>query len=171
MVATLVLSSLITYLVFRYSGAFRLLGAWNYLTVFIVEVATSASIIVPTPGQVYVFALSNTLNPALVGLVGGVGAALGEVTGYLLGAGGHQIVQGGRFYERLRAYSSRWGGAILFLFAVLPVPFDFAGVWAGTVRYPLWRFLAYITPGKVIKVTAISVAGYYSVPWLIELVR
>ncbi|MBI4235990.1 MAG: VTT domain-containing protein [Chloroflexi bacterium] len=170
MAATLVLSSIIAYVLLRYHETLSLLGSWNYLSVFIVEVASSATIIIPAPGQVYVFALSDTLNPALVGLIGGAGAALGELSGYLLGASGHPIVRSGRLYEQFHRLSGRWGGAILFLFAALPVPFDFAGIWAGTVRYPLWRFLAYVTPGKVIKVTAIGLAGYYSAPWLLKVV-
>ncbi len=54
----------------------------------------------------------------------------------------------------------------LFTFALMPIPFDVAGVWAGTMRYPLWRFLVFVTPGKVLKVTSVALAGSYSVNWL-----
>ncbi len=37
-------------------------------------------------------------------------------------------------------------------------------------RYPVWKFLSLVTAGKVIKVTMIAGAGYYSVPHLMRLV-
>jgi membrane protein DedA with SNARE-associated domain len=78
-------------------------------------------------------------------------------------------VKENRFYLRFHGFTVRWGGPLLFLFALLPVPFDVAGIWAGTARYPLWRFLVYVGMGKVIKVTVVALVGYYSAGWLTSL--
>ena len=138
--------------------------------VFVAEFGNSASIIVPTPGPAYTLAMSVVLHPLLLGLLGGVAAALGELVGYAVGARGSEIVPRGRLYARLQDMTARWGGGVLFGFAVLPIPFDVAGVWAGAVRYPLWRFAVYVTLGKVIKVTTISLAGYYGINRILEIV-
>ena len=143
------------------------IGAWGFVGAFLAELGNSAVILVPTPGPAYTFAMGATLNPFLLGLAGGIGAALGELTGYFLGTRGRHIVEGWSPYAKITALTSRWTGPMLFVLAALPIPFDLAGVWAGTTRYPLPRFLLFIAPGKIIKVTLVALAGYYSVSWLL----
>ena len=143
------------------------LGAWGFVGAFLAELGNSAVILVPTPGPAYTFAMGATLNPFLLGIAGGIGAALGELTGYYLGTRGRHIAQGWAPYAKLTALTSRWTGPMLLVLAAMPIPFDVAGVWAGTTRYPLTRFLLFIAPGKIIKVTLVAFAGYYSVGWLL----
>ncbi len=165
-VAVLGLSALVGICLLHFREPLAHLGSWGYLGVFLAEMGNSAVIIIPTPSAAYTFSMGVILNPVLVGLLGGLAAALGELTGYYLGARGRQAIGGGRLYARFEAMSMRWGGGAILAFALLPVPFDVAGIWAGSVRYPLWRFLAYVAPGKVVKVTAIATAGYYGIGWL-----
>ena len=143
------------------------IGAWGLVGAFLAELGNSAVILVPTPGPAYTFAMGATLNPFLLGLAGGVGAALGELTGYFLGKRGRHIAERWSMHARLAALTSRWTGPMLLVLAALPIPFDLAGVWAGTTRYPLARFLLFVTPGKIVKVTFVAFAGYYSVSWLL----
>ena len=143
------------------------IGAWGLMGAFFAELGNSAVILLPTPGPAYTFAMGATLNPFLLGLAGGVGAALGELTGYFLGTRGRHIVERWSPFARLTAATSRWTGPMLFVLAALPIPFDIAGVWAGSTRYPLSRFLLFVTPGKIIKVTFVGFAGYYSVGLLL----
>lgn len=144
------------------------LGSWGYLGVFFAELINSAVILLPTPGPAYTLAASVTLNPLLVGVVGGLASGMGELVGYTVGTRGRQAMGTGRLVERFRAMAMRWGGKALFAFALLPLPFDVAGLWAGAVRYPLWRFMLYVTAGKVLKVTAIAFLGYYGLSWLLR---
>ena len=143
------------------------IGTWGLVGAFFAELGNSAVILVPTPGPAYTFAMGATLNPFLLGLAGGVGAALGELTGYFVGTRGRHVIEGWSPYARLAAATSRWTGPMLLVFAALPIPFDLAGVWAGSTRYPLARFLLFVTPGKIVKVTLVGFAGYYSVGWLL----
>ena len=143
------------------------MGNWGYLGVFAAELGNSATIIIPTPGPVITLTLASILNPLLVGLVGGIAAAIGELSGYAVGASGRQALEGSRIYERFQALAKRRVGPALFVFAALPIPFDFAGIWAGTIRYSLWHFLRYVTAGKIIRVTSFAFAGYYGMNWLI----
>ena len=59
-------------------------------------------------------------------------------------------------------------GPLLLAIAILPLPFDVVGAWAGVVRYPVRRFLMFVMIGKVVKVTAIAFAGYYSIGWFVD---
>jgi membrane protein DedA with SNARE-associated domain len=157
--------------VLTYSGDFiTRFGNWGYLGVFFVQVMNSATIILPAPGHAYTFVIGNALNPLIIGVAGGLGASIGELTGYLLGSTGRQVLVGGRWYGRFESVANRWAGPALFAFAAIPLPFDVAGVWAGAVRYPIWKFLVLVGAGKIIKVTMIAGAGYFSLPYLVRLV-
>ena len=70
-------------------------------------------------------------------------------------------------YERMRLLTSRWGGGALFTFALLPAPLDVAGIWAGTVHYPLSRFFIYVAAGKIIKVTTFALLGFYGINFIL----
>ena len=145
------------------------LGQWGYVGLFVTQVVNSASIFLPTVGQAYVFATAPSFDPVLMGVVGGVGAALGELTGYALGASGREAIQKRRWYGKTQGLMARWGGGGLFAFALLPLPFDVAGIWAGTTRYPVWRFVAYVAAGKIFRVMAIALVGQLSVPHLAQM--
>ena len=43
-------------------------------------------------------------------------------------------------------------------------------VWAGTARYPLVKFVPVVLLGKTIKITMISLAGYFGLEALMNLV-
>ncbi len=164
--AVLVASMAIALTMLYFRESLAQVGNWGYLAVFVAELGNAAMILIPTPTAAYTFSMGGILNPIMVGLIGGVAATVGESTGYYLGIKGRQVIEKGRWYERLESVSQRWGGRALFAFALLPVPFDVAGMWAGSVRYPLWRFFAIITPGKIIKVTTIVMGGYYGINWI-----
>ena len=64
----------------------------------------------------------------------------------------------------------RRGWVLLFLISVIPNPiFDIIGVAAGALRYPLWRFLAVVCVGKLIKFVTFAYACTYSIGWITEL--
>ncbi len=142
------------------------LGNWGYLGVFLAESGSAAMVFIPTPAPAYTLTAGMFLNPFALGLIGGAGAALGELAGYYLGKKGSHVVRDGKLYRRFESFAARWTGAALFSFSLLPLPLDMAGLWAGSIRYPVWRFLAYIAPGKVIRVVLIAAAGHYGISWL-----
>ncbi len=142
------------------------LGNWAYVSVFFAEMGSAAMIIIPTPSPAYTFSMGAVLNPVTVGLIGGIAATLGESTGYLVGAKSRDAMDDSKLFRYLERASQRHGGRALFAFALLPLPIDVAGFWAGSIRFPLWRFLVLIAPGKTIKVMAIALTGYYGVSFL-----
>jgi membrane protein YqaA with SNARE-associated domain len=153
----------------HFQEAMSRIGNWGYPSIFLVELINSALLFIPSPGRAYTLSLSLTLNPFLLGLLGGAGAALGEFSGYYAGAKGRRILKEKWFYRWFGGLTERHFGIALFALAFLPVPFDIAGLWAGAVRYPLTRFLLYVAPGKILKMTAIALAGHYGLIRLLEL--
>ena len=85
-------------------------------------------------------------------LAGSTGGIIGEITGYMAGYGGHGIAHGSRMHIQADGWMKRWGTWTIFLFAAVPLmPFDVAGVVAGALRFPLWKFLVIGWLGKSIK--------------------
>ena len=145
----------------------------GYAGVLAVNVIGSASVIVPVPGLAVVCGASPGdvgLNPILLGLAGGFGSTVGELSGYLAGYGGNQFVQRSRYYERFRQMVIKNGGLALFVLSVIPNPvFDIAGIAAGSLRYPLRKFLCYVLAGKVIKFVVVAYACRQGIDWIIRL--
>lgn len=151
----------ITVAIFIYRNAIAGLGSYGYLSAFLVCLISNTSVILPVPGIVILFALGTTLNPVLVGLAGAAGGIIGEVTGFILGYGGRRMVQSrNKTYARAENWMRRWGGWTVFVFAAVPLPvFDIAGVVAGVLRYPLWKFLLIGWVGKSIKYVILVMVG------------
>jgi membrane protein DedA with SNARE-associated domain len=111
--------------------------------------------------------LGAVFNPWLVGIVGGVGQALGELSGYLVGYSGHTLVDENPTYQRLVGWMRRHGMLTVFVLALIPNPiFDLGGIAAGALRFPVWKFLLSVTAGKVIRNIGFALAGYYGLELL-----
>jgi len=150
----------ITIALFLYRDQVSRLGDYGYLGAFLVSLISSATVILPVPGIVVLFALGASLNPVLVALAGAAGGIIGEVTGFMVGYGGHEVVQDNRMYARVEKWMKRWGAWAIFAFASVPLPvFDVAGVVAGALGYPLWKFLLIGWVGKSIKYVFLVVTG------------
>lgn len=145
----------------RFASLLESLGNWGYVGVALVEFGNSAMLAIPTPSYAYTFAMGSILNPFVVGVIGGTFAMLGELIGYYLGRNGSVILPKSPRVERFKSWTGKWGAIVLFWFALLPVPFDIAGIWAGAARYPLVRFIPIVALGKTIKITGIAIAGYF----------
>jgi len=145
------------------------LERYGYAAVFLVGLVSNATLILPVPGLAVSSVMGGVFNPWIVGVVGGVGQALGELTGYLAGYSGQTLVDGNPTYNRLTRWMQRYGALTIFVLAIIPNPvFDLGGMAAGTLRFPLWKFLASCTAGKVIKNIAFALAGYYGISLLLR---
>jgi membrane protein YqaA with SNARE-associated domain len=150
--------------IFAFREHFAELATVGYPGIFLVSLLSSATIVLPAPSLALVFAMGSALPWLPVGLAAGAGEALGELTGYLAGIGGRAIVEDQKGYERLTTWMERRGGITIFVLSVIPNPlFDLAGIAAGTLRYPVWRFLLFCWLGKSIKTTIVALAGSQSI--------
>ncbi|MEX2598300.1 MAG: VTT domain-containing protein [Dehalococcoidia bacterium] len=155
-------AGMLSLFLFVFRDFFDQLGQWGYPGTLLIMALNNATIVFPTLGHAFLIASAQVLNPWMLGIFGGVGAAIGELTGYALGRSGHGMVANKGPYLRLRRWM-RWTGPVLFLFAATPLPFDLAGVLAGTMRYSVWRFLLWTMLGKIVQTTAIAVGSYYAI--------
>lgn len=133
--------------------------------------------VLPIPGTAAAFGAGGVLPPIaglpvplLVGVTAGIGEALGEFTGYATGFGGRVILEERAFYRRTVRWMDRYGSFTMFTLAAIPNPFfDIAGVAAGAVRMPIWRFFLAVLCGKVVKGIYISSAGLIGINLLKDL--
>ena len=138
------------------------LGAYGYIGAFIISIFGGATVLIPVPSLPTIFALGGILNPLLVGVCGGLGEPIGELTGYMAGRGG-RIAFAGKYqsiYLRVESWMRRRGTLTIFLFAAVLNPFfDLVGFAAGAMHYPLSRFLFVCALGKIVKCSYVALAG------------
>lgn len=136
------------------------LARYGYPGVFLISLASSATVFLPAPGIAVIFATGSVLNPFAVGVVAGLGEALGELTGYLAGASGRAVIADSERYEKLVQLTRRYGLFVVFALSVIPNPtFDLVGIAAGALRLPVAKFLGVCFLGKMIKSTAVALVG------------
>lgn len=158
--------------IFAFREHFAELAAVGYPGIFLVSLLSSATIVLPAPSLALVFAMGSALPWLPVGLAAGAGEALGELTGYLAGVGGRAVIEDQTGYDRLTVWMQKRGGITIFLLSVIPNPlFDLAGIAAGTLRYPVWRFLLFCWVGKSIKTTIVAWAGSQSIVLVEQFLR
>lgn len=135
------------------------LKAAGYPALFIVSLVGNASVILPLPVILAVCSGGAFLNPLLAGIVGGIGTALGETTGYLAGFSGSALAQRSRVFQRIHPWVRRRGWIVVLAFALFPNPlFDIVGLAAGALRMPLWQFLPATLAGKTIRSIGVAFA-------------
>lgn len=138
------------------------LKGYGYLGSFIISVILNASVVLPVGNFVVIAALGATLPSAtLVGLTGGIGAAIGEMTGYMAGYGGQALVttKTNRWYLKLESWLRRYGAPAIFLLSIFPFAFDVVGCIAGALRYPAWKFFIACWLGRTILYIGVAWAG------------
>lgn len=145
-------------------------AALGYMGAFLVMALSNATLILPAPGLIFIFALGSSLHPLLVGVFAGMGATLGELTGYIAGYSGVSIAENTAIVARVQMWMERRGLWTIFFLSVIPNPvFDIAGILAGASRIPVWRFMGIAVVGKIIQSSAIALAGSLSLSWVQKL--
>jgi membrane protein YqaA with SNARE-associated domain len=143
------------------------LASFGYIGIFLLSILANATIILPAPGVAFVFGMGAIYNPFLVAVAAGVGAAIGELSGYLAGYSGNIVIQRNVHFQRLMWWMKKYGGWTILVLAFIPNPvFDLAGIIAGMLKMPLWKFILFCMIGKIIKMLLFAYAGSLSIPWL-----
>jgi membrane protein YqaA with SNARE-associated domain len=139
------------------------LARYGYPGIFLLSILSNATVLLPAPGILFVFAMGAVFNPFWVAVAAGAGSAIGELSGYLAGFGGQMIVQNVDVYQRIVNWMQshpRIDLLMVFVLAFLPNPFfDLAGIAAGVLRIPLYRFLIVCWLGKTLKMLVIAYLG------------
>ena len=150
----------------------RSLAGYGYAGLLVVSILAGGTVVVPIPGLALVFSLGGVLNPLWVGIVAGLGEALGAVTIYLTGMGGRTAMQKRfpRFYPRMVDWVRRRGHMAVFLYSAVFNPFFYPLTLAsGALRFGLWRFFFLSWAGKTVKGLTVAYAGYFGLRWLFNI--
>ena len=162
-------------------------GELGYAGVFLANLASTATLFVPVPGltaaaQALIPSSATTLSPFWVGLLGGLGMAIGEITAYVAGMAASVIAR----EEEIKAPSrfrplidkvtrgisrlmDRYGMPTLFTLSVVPNPlFEVAGWTAGATRYPFWKFMGAVAPGKIARGMLLAYVGSDVFEWFLD---
>jgi membrane protein YqaA with SNARE-associated domain len=143
------------------------LVSFGYVGIFLLSILANATIILPAPGVAFVFGMGAIYNPILVALAAGMGAAIGELSGYLAGYSGYTVIQNRARAQILADWMKKYGGWTILVLAFIPNPlFDLAGITAGMLKMPMWKYLLFCMIGKILKMLMFAYAGKLSIPWL-----
>ncbi len=144
---------------------------YGYLGIFLISLLGSMSIFFPIPYTVVLFTLGSieTFNPILIALASGLGSALGEFSGYLLGLGGRKIIseKGRHNVEFLLKIFGRYGALAIFIFALTPLPDDLLFIPLGVMRYGFLRAFIPAFLGKL----CMSLIIVYSARFTVGIIR
>lgn len=133
---------------------------YGYPGIFLLAFLAYATVLLPAPGAAVIFTMGAIFNPLLVGLAAGAGAALGEVSGYLVGYSSQGVVERAAFYQYVTRWMGQNGGLTILVLSALPNPaFDLAGLAAGALKMPVRKFLLWCWIGETIKMLIFAYAG------------
>lgn len=155
---------------FIFRAQVKKLENYGYFGIFLISIAANATIIIPLPGVAFTTAMGAIFNPIGVAVAAGLGAAIGELSGYLTGFSGQGVMERAALYERLVKWMKQHQNLaylMIALVAFIPNPlFDLAGMASGALKLPLWKFLIACAFGKILKMLLFAYAGSLSYGWL-----
>lgn len=149
---------------------------YGYFGVFIISIITGGTVLIPIPGLLVVFTLGSILEPFLVGVLAGIGEALGSVAIYVMGYSGHATIEKlGKIDHRLTTRFENWlhrrGALAVFLMSSItnPLFYPFAMV-SGAIHLGLFKFFLTCWAGKTIKGMGVAYLGHYGLGSILRLI-
>ena len=144
---------------------------YGYLGIFLISLCC-VTIMIPLPWEAVVIAAGSTLNLLWVGIVASIGSTIGELSSYAVGYLGRKIIIGDYSvrYEQAESWLKKYGVFAVFFFALVPILiFDLLGIIAGSLRFPLWKFILACWAGRVIRCLTEAYLGWGVFSYLPEL--
>lgn len=140
----------------------------GYGGAFLIALISNASIIFPIPGIWAIFSIGSIFHPLGIALAAGTGGALGELSGYLAGFSGQALIERTDIFKRVMPFVQKYGVVGIAILAAIPNPlFDLAGIAAGMLKIPIWKFFLAAWVGQCIKMLSFAYAGSLSLHWLL----
>jgi len=145
---------------------------YGYLGIFLISLLGATAIFVPIPYTVVIFILGGLqdnlgnwiFDPFWIAVAAGVGAAIGEFSGYAIGFGGRRVV-GDKYTKRMEFLTKlfkKYGTIAIFVFALTPLPDDLLFIPLGVMRYNLLRAFIPAVLGKFFSNLIIAYSGRLS---------
>lgn len=173
--------ALALFLIYNWEYVARL-ESEGYLGLFLISVLAGSPVPVPTPSMILTFTFGSLLNPALVGLVAGLGAATGYALIYLTGRGGLQYLPKfnvsesgiGRFLKKIKMSRildapKQTGPVAVFLLSIYPNPVLAPVVFGmGATRFSFWKFFLACWGGTTIMAMILAFLGHFGLGSLLR---
>jgi len=145
---------------------------YGYLGIFLISLLGATSIFVPIPYTIVIFILGGlqdtvgnwVFEPLWIAVAAGLGSAIGEFSGYLLGVGGRKVI-GDRYKKKMEFLTKlfkKFGPIAIFIFALTPLPDDLLFIPLGIMRYSLIRAFIPALLGKFFSNLIIAYSGRLS---------
>lgn len=153
------------------TNSHNFVNKWGYLGIFLVSLIGSASIILPLPTFVILFTFGAIFNPLLVALVGALGMSLGNLTSYLLGLGGKEILEDkhSKRLDSIKKTFNKYGAPLwILLVNATPLPDDIVGIFCGVIRYDFRKYFIVMFIGQLILSLVLAYSGFYSLNWVLD---
>jgi len=158
---------LLTLIVTIYRRKIADFATYGYVGIFMACIAANSTVFLPAPSTAIVFTFASVYSPFWVAIAGGLGAASGEIVGYIAGYSGRQAVDASHRGQQLRSWLEKYGMPAVFVFAFLPLPlFDILGVTAGALKMNIVRFMVPTVLGKILKMLVYAYAGAGILPYI-----
>jgi len=139
-----------------------------YLGVFLISIFGNFTVIFPVPYILVLLVIASRpdftfLDGLIMGLVAGMGAAIGETSAWLLGRSQTEALEDSATGQRLLKVKDQiergYGGLLIFIYAATPLPDDVLLIALGATRYPLWKAVTACFFGKVILCLAVALGA------------
>jgi membrane protein YqaA with SNARE-associated domain len=154
----------------------------GYLGLFLISLLAGSPIPIPTPSMILTFTLGSLLNPVLVGVISGLGNAIGFALIYLTGRGGFRFLPDfdisnsgiGRFLRKIKMSRivdspNRTGAMAVFLLSIYPNPILTPMVLGmGATRFSFMRFFFPCWAGKTVMTMILALLGYFGLRSLLH---
>lgn len=159
-----IISFVLSIAFFIYRDFFSQAESLGLIGIFIINFVSSASFFVSGPAFLTVIAGGALYPPILVALVSSLGSALGDVVSFIVGFTGRRIINHKLnqkiWFKVLEDYFKKFGGIILFVFALVPNPlFDSIGLIAGIFHYNIWKYFLIVFVGRLIRFFLLATLG------------
>ncbi len=151
------------------------------LGLFIAAIIGNATLFLPLPVDLIIVPVSTidffglgVLTPLLLGIIVGVGASIGEFSGYFIGLAGIKSFESmsKKEVENLNILKEKLqevGIPLIAFFSFTPLPFDLIGIAAGLAKYSKTKFFIGTLIGKIPRYIILAYAGYYSISFVVQL--
>ena len=154
------------------SWVISIIAQFSYVGIFLVSILSTSSIFIPAPLYAIVFFSSTLgLNPLVASISAGLGSAIGELTGYLIGLGGSEIAKEkkkSRWVKPFYKYFKKYGFATIVVTAFLPFPFDVVGILSGWSKYDVKKFLIATAIGKIGRCLLLAYSGSFATSYVMS---
>lgn len=142
----------------------------GYIGAFIISAIGNATILFPFPYVGVAFILGGLreevtmvfiFDPWLIGIISGLGAMIGEMTGYFIGYGGGRLIDESQTsaFKRYVDSHPRATPFVVWFLAATPIPDDVLVVPLGAARYSWWKVALAQLLGKSMFLMGIAWSG------------